>query len=65
MIFPRIDSTIYKIFNKVCLVFQSIGHGRLIFNNGDRYDGEFIENKMHGAGRLRFHDGGIFQGLWV
>lgn len=34
------------------------GKGKLEMQNGDRYDGEWTDDKMHGIGKYTFGDGG-------
>ena len=33
------------------------GHGKLIYPNGDVYEGSFVDNKRHGQGVLTYGDG--------
>ncbi len=41
------------------------GHGRLIYNNGDIYEGEWLNNKNHGYGHYhQYKDGINFSGTW-
>ena len=30
------------------------GHGVYIFNNGSRYEGEFLNGEFHGEGKLHY-----------
>ncbi|KAL0491849.1 phosphatidylinositol 4-phosphate 5-kinase [Acrasis kona] len=32
------------------------------FENGDVYEGDFVDGKFHGKGVLRYHDGGVYDG---
>ena len=34
------------------------------FSNGERYDGDMIENKKQGKGKYTYADGGIYEGEW-
>jgi hypothetical protein len=34
------------------------------FANGDRYDGEFVDDKRHGHGVLYNADGSHYEGEW-
>jgi hypothetical protein len=38
------------------------GHGRLLYRNGDSYEGEFQENLKHGTGMFRWNDGRQYTG---
>ena len=39
------------------------GYGKSTFRNGFfQYEGEWLEGKMHGRGKLMFGDGGFFEG---
>jgi len=40
------------------------GHGTLIFNSGDRYEGQWKHNRMHGEGTYAFADGDKYVGQW-
>lgn len=33
--------------------------------NGDSYEGEFINYRMHGEGQARWGNGSTFEGYWV
>jgi hypothetical protein len=39
------------------------GNGILTKNN-DKYDGEFLNNKKHGKGRMIYENGDIYEGVW-
>ena len=42
------------------------GVGRFVYPNGDIYEGEFFENKMHGEGSYTYKKSGdIYSGSWV
>ena len=34
------------------------------YPNGDRYEGEFLDNEMHGNGTLYCKDGSTQTGVW-
>ena len=38
------------------------GKGKLIFSNGDIYDGFFLDNKMHGKGKFLYANGDVYIG---
>ncbi|WCL80423.1 caspase family protein [Saprospira sp. CCB-QB6] len=38
------------------------GKGRFIFDNGDKYIGEFKESQMHGRGNYSFKNGNVYKG---
>lgn len=38
------------------------GKGRLIHNDGDFYEGDFLEDKAHGNGKYVHTDGSVFEG---
>lgn len=40
------------------------GNGELLFANGDRYEGSFVEGKMQGKGKLTYNNGTIFEGYF-
>lgn len=44
---------------------DSLLKGRLIFENGDAYEGEFLNNKALGKGILYHNEGGVYNGEWV
>ena len=41
------------------------GSGTLKYPNGEIYEGEWSENKMHGKGVYTYKDGRIYQGDFV
>jgi hypothetical protein len=41
------------------------GKGIYYFKNGDRYEGDFILNMMHGRGNYFHSDGGRYEGTWI
>ncbi len=42
------------------------GEGRVEFNDGGFYTGEWKDNKMHGYGKLHYENGQIaYEGNWV
>ena len=40
------------------------GYGIFNFSNGDKYDGEWENNKMNGYGKFYHSDGNICEGEW-
>jgi hypothetical protein len=40
------------------------GNGLLLFNKGDKYEGEFYEDKIEGEGEFTFSDGKVEKGIW-
>lgn len=38
--------------------------GKMIFNNGNIYDGEWKKGLMHGKGRMTFNNGSVYEGEW-
>ncbi len=38
------------------------GYGKMIYANGEKYDGEFFENKRSGYGVLKFSNGETYTG---
>jgi hypothetical protein len=41
------------------------GKGRVVFTNGDLYEGDFCENKMHGKGVFFGFDDYHYTGEWA
>ncbi len=41
------------------------GEGLLLFPNGDRYEGYFLDDKFEGEGTLTLQSGEIKTGLWM
>ena len=39
-------------------------NGSYFYDNGDRYEGEFLDGKRHGSGRYFFSDGNSYSGEW-
>ncbi len=35
------------------------------FKNGEKYEGEFLDNKEHGYGRFTFRNGVTIDGIWI
>lgn len=65
------DQTIYvgnwKLFNGNKLKH---GHGKVTFpghngRGGEEYEGDWVEDKMHGQGRYSFTSGAVYTGSWV
>lgn len=40
------------------------GHGKIVYNNGTYYDGEFLHDKRHGQGVFVWADGRKYVGKW-
>ena len=40
------------------------GHGKMIYPNGDSFNGQFTQGKKHGKGEYRFKDGEMRTGEW-
>jgi hypothetical protein len=40
------------------------GQGCLVFPQGDRYDGEFMNGRRCGRGKYTFSNGDVYEGLW-
>lgn len=43
---------------------QKNGRGKMIYNNGDTYDGEWINNKKHGRGIMIYKNMDTYDGSW-
>ena len=40
------------------------GWGRKVFKNGDKYEGEWSNDKANGKGRYEHADGDVYKGFW-
>ncbi len=40
------------------------GNGRMIFNTGDVYEGEWYNLEPHGFGVWKYKNGDTYEGLW-
>ena len=40
------------------------GHGVMDYSNGDKYEGDWKDNKIHGKGKLTCAGGGVYEGYW-
>ena len=40
------------------------GHGKLIYANGNVYDGDFRDDKKHGQGKYTYANGVVYEGGW-
>lgn len=40
------------------------GHGKIVYENGESYDGEWHAGQRHGTGTYRYSDGGVYVGNW-
>ncbi len=45
--------------------FFNLKFGKMIFNNGDLYEGEFLNLKLHGNGTLKYRNGNVYTGEWI
>lgn len=63
---PYIDATKIKVGYKGDLNKQGKrhGHGMLIMDNGDIYEGEWKNGKKCGLGTLRYAEGDVYEGHW-
>lgn len=57
----------WKLFNGNKLKH---GHGKVTFpghngRGGEEYEGDWVEDKMHGQGRYSFTSGAVYTGSWV
>ena len=41
------------------------GHGIKIFKNGDKYEGEWVQDKANGKGKFWHADGDYYEGFWL
>ena len=41
------------------------GKGKMIFSNGDTYEGYWVENKRNGEGIQIYKNGDKYSGAWV
>lgn len=41
------------------------GKGTMLYTNGDRYTGDFLNGKKHGEGELVYNSGACFRGEWL
>ena len=55
------DGSVYEGYWKNNTLFK----GRLIYENGDAYDGEWYDNKANGKGICYYNDGSVYTGDWV
>lgn len=40
------------------------GQGVLIWRDGKRYEGQFVNDKREGRGVFRWKDGRVYDGMW-
>jgi hypothetical protein len=40
------------------------GFNKEIYSNGDIYEGDFVDNKRHGNGKMTYPDGKVEEGRW-
>lgn len=38
------------------------GFGEYYYRNGDKYEGEFLDDKRDGKGRMRYFNGNVYDG---
>ena len=41
------------------------GHGVYTFANGDKYEGDFVDNRRHGQGKMIYRNGTVKEGRFV
>jgi len=41
------------------------GQGTMEWPNGDKYEGEWISDKLSGQGCLTYHDGSVYRGRFI
>ena len=52
------------VYRGDCLDLKAHSCGKMIYSNGDHYEGEFSENLRHGEGKLTLASGRIIAGNW-
>ena len=57
-----LGNVIYSLKNKHV---KKKRKGLMTWTNGDKYDGEFLNNQMHGYGVYDWADGRRYEGYWV
>jgi hypothetical protein len=45
--------------------FKRNGIGTYTYDNGDQYDGEWMDHKRHGRGKMIYKNGDFFLGEWI
>ena len=40
------------------------GPGVAVWPNGDRYEGQWLLNKLHGFGKFLYSNGDYYKGMW-
>ena len=61
----RIDYTNGYYEGEVNYKEEHHGKGKFIYKSGDKYIGEYRNNKMWGKGTYYFSNGTIYEGEWV
>lgn len=61
----RIDYTNGYYEGEVNSKEEHHGRGKFVYNSGDKYIGEYRNNKMCGRGTYYFSDGTIYEGEWL
>ena len=41
------------------------GFHKTIFDNGDKYEGEYVDGQLNGKGKYTFLDGNVYEGEWI
>ena len=42
-----------------------LGTGELLYVNGDKFRGEWLDDKAHGIGTLEYANGDVYEGAWI
>ena len=45
--------------------FGSCGRGRMMYANGDMYNGVWVKNKKYGEGKIEYENGDEYNGTWI
>jgi hypothetical protein len=56
------------IYNGCCIIRDGKellnGNGKMIYKNGDEFEGEWKDNKIEGNGKMIYKNGDVFEGEW-